>query len=383
MVSLPGFSLPQESHGALKAAERRELALGQNINLMTHFILLRFSEHPELQVILFSLFLGIFFMTLVWKLGLIVLIAVESHLHSPMYFFLGNLSFIDVSYTSSIAPKTLCDFFREQKTISLMGCAAQFFFFIGMGTRSAASWQPWRTIGSPPCAALQPSLLCAAPPALRSPPCSAQPSLLCAALVTPPSVCGWPSQHTLEASSPDWSRPDLYPGSNSAGYGSFTTFSVTCHPCWSCLVSAPSSAREWPRSFRTSALVVLVCYGYIIAAVTRIRSTPGWTKAFNTCASHLITVTLFYGPGLFAYLHSGVGYSLGLDMVVSLFCGVVSPKAEPHHIQFEKQGDKRCLEKTQGKKPMFTLCLIVPWIKKQFKFSYMYLGIKNKWPTYY
>ena len=114
---------------------RREktVALGQNINLMTHFILLGFSEHPELQVILFSLFLGIFFMTLAWKLGLIVLITVESHLHSPMYFFLGNLSVIDLSYTSSIAPKMLCDFFREQKTISLVGCAAQFFFFIGLG----------------------------------------------------------------------------------------------------------------------------------------------------------------------------------------------------------------------------------------------------------
>lgn len=102
----------------------------------------------------------------------------------------------------------------------------------------------------------------------------------------------------------------------------------------------------------------MVSYGYIIAAVTRIHSTPGWTKAFNTCASHLITVTLFYGPGLFAYLHSGVGYSPGQDMVVSLFYGVVSPKAEPHHIQFEKQGDKKDTLKKLKEGSRCSLCVL-------------------------
>ena len=130
------------------------MVLGQNISLMTNFILLGSSEHPELQVILLILFLGIFFMTLAWNLGLIVLIAVESPLHSPMYFFLGNLSFTDLSYTCSIAPKMLCDFFEEQKTISFAGCAAQLFFFLGTGARSAASWQPRRLTGLPPSAAL-------------------------------------------------------------------------------------------------------------------------------------------------------------------------------------------------------------------------------------
>lgn len=66
------------------------MALGQNISLMSNFILVGFSEHPDLQVTLFILFLGIFSVTLAWNLGLIILIAVESHLHSPMYFFLGS-----------------------------------------------------------------------------------------------------------------------------------------------------------------------------------------------------------------------------------------------------------------------------------------------------
>ena len=75
--------------------------------MMTNFILLGFSEHPELHTFLFVLCLGTYFMTLAWNLGLIVLIRMEPQLHSPMYFFVGNLSFVDISYTSSVAPNAL------------------------------------------------------------------------------------------------------------------------------------------------------------------------------------------------------------------------------------------------------------------------------------
>ena len=107
--------------------------MGRNISMMTNFILLGFSECPELQIFLFVLCLGTYFMTLAWNLGLIVLIRMEPQLHSPMYFFVGNLSFVDISYTSSVAPKMPCDFFKDLKTISFVSCAAQLFFFIGMG----------------------------------------------------------------------------------------------------------------------------------------------------------------------------------------------------------------------------------------------------------
>lgn len=99
----------------------------------------------------------------------------------------------------------------------------------------------------------------------------------------------------------------------------------------------------------TSALVVLVSYGCIIAAVTRIRSTPGRAKAFNTCASHLSTVTVFYGSGLFAYLHSGVGYSPGQNMVVSFFYGVVSPMLNPIIYSLRNKEIKDALKKLKEK----------------------------------
>lgn len=187
------------------------MAPGRNSGVMTGFILSGFSEHPELKIVLFVLFLGIFFTALAWTPALIILTSMESHLHSPKYFFLGNLSFVHISYASSIVPKTLCDFVKEQKTVSCVGCASQFFFFSGMGG-SVVSWQLWHKTNT-----LQPS-------ALHSP--------------------HGPHPPTLEDSShwtgPNWLyilAPLLW------AHESLTTSSATCHPCWSCLVLIPSSAR--------------------------------------------------------------------------------------------------------------------------------------------
>ena len=118
MVSLPGFSLPQESHGALKAAERRELALGQNINLMTHFILLGFSDRPHLERILFVVILIAYLLTLVGNTTIILVSRLDPHLHTPMYFFLAHLSFLDLSFTTSSIPQLLYNLNGHDKTIS-------------------------------------------------------------------------------------------------------------------------------------------------------------------------------------------------------------------------------------------------------------------------
>ncbi|MBZ3879720.1 Olfactory receptor 5A1 [Sciurus carolinensis] len=83
------------------------------------FVLLGLSDDKELQLILFSVFLGIYLVTLTWNLGLIILIRLDFHLQTPMYFFLSFLSFIDACYSSSIVPRMLADFLKDEKTISL------------------------------------------------------------------------------------------------------------------------------------------------------------------------------------------------------------------------------------------------------------------------
>ncbi|TEA34091.1 hypothetical protein DBR06_SOUSAS2310216, partial [Sousa chinensis] len=122
---------------------------------VTMFILLGFADHPELQAPLFVTFLGIYLVTLAWKLALIFLIRGDTHLHTPMYFFLSNLSFVDICYSSALAPKMLTDVFQEQKTISFLGCAAQFFFFVGICLTEcflliSMAYNRYATISSPP-----------------------------------------------------------------------------------------------------------------------------------------------------------------------------------------------------------------------------------------
>lgn len=313
MVSSLGFSLPQESpFGALKSAERSYMAMGRNISTMTDFILLGFSEHAELQVFLFVLFLGIYFMTLAWNLGLIVLIRMESHLHSPMYFFLGNLSFVDILYTSSVAPKMLCDFFKEQKTISFVGCAAQFFVFVGMGGTeccllAAMAYDRYAAISNP---LLYTALM--SPTTCVGMAITAYTGGFLTGLVQTSSIfqlhfCGSRVMNHFFCDLP----PLLVLSCSSTFLSQVVNFLVVC------------------AVGGTSALVVLVSYGYIIAAVMNIHSTQGRTKAFNTCASHMTTVILFYGSGLFSYLHSSAGYSRDRDKVVSIFYGVVIPMLNP------------------------------------------------------
>ncbi|XP_076970967.1 olfactory receptor 5A1-like [Tamandua tetradactyla] len=318
------------------------MAMGRNISMMTHFILLGFSEHLELQSVLFVLCLGIYFMTLVWNLGLLVLIKMDLHLHSPMYFFLGNLSFVDISYTSSIAPKMLCDFFKEQKTISFVGCAAQFFIFIGMGGTeccllAAMAYDRYAAISNP---------------------------LLYTALMSPTVCVGMAST--------------AYAGGFLTGLAQtssvfrlrFCRSRIINHffcdlpplldlSCSSTFLSQVINFLVVCAVGGTSAVVVLVSYGYIIASVMKIHSNQGRTKAFNTCVSHLTTVILFYGSGLFSYLHSSAGHSKDQDKVVSMFYGIVIPMLNPIIYSLRNKEIKEALEKLKKKKSMSSLCHLV------------------------
>ena len=101
----------------------------ENSAVKTQFFLLGFSDHTELQSALFAVFVSVYSVTLMGNLGMILLITISPHLHTPMYFFLHILSFIDACYFSVIAPKLLVDLVSDKKTISYNGCAAQLYFF--------------------------------------------------------------------------------------------------------------------------------------------------------------------------------------------------------------------------------------------------------------
>ena len=119
--------LQQRSQGS----EWTEMA-GNNFTEVTFFILSGFANHPELQISLFMTFLFIYLFTVLGNLGLILLIRIDSQLHTPMYFFLSNLAFIDVFYSSTVTPKALVNLQSIQKIIPFIGCFVQMYFFVGL-----------------------------------------------------------------------------------------------------------------------------------------------------------------------------------------------------------------------------------------------------------
>ncbi|XP_049748012.1 olfactory receptor 1440-like [Elephas maximus indicus] len=278
----------------------------------TRFILLGFYEFPKLTILLFSIFLGIYLLTVTWNLGLITLIRMDSHLHTPMYFFLSNLSFLDICYVSTISPRMLSDFFKKHNFISFMGCTIQYFFFSILGLTESSllasmAYDRYAAICNP---------------------------LLYTAIMSP-TVClkmlvgSWISGFfgsliqlcallQLHFCGPDvinhffCDLPQLMILSCSDTFFLQVIFSVLT------VIFG-----------LTSVLVIMISYGYIILTIFTISSAEGRSKAFNTCASHLTAVTLFYASGTFVYLWPSSDDSLSQSKLASILYVVVIPMLNP------------------------------------------------------
>ncbi|ELK15831.1 olfactory receptor 5A1 [Pteropus alecto] len=308
-----------------------------NSSSVTEFILLGFADHPELQAFLFVTFLGIYLVTLAWNLALVFLIRGDTHLHTPMYFFLSNLSFIDISYSSTVAPKMLTDFFQAQKTIPFWGCAAQFFFFIGLGLTecfllTAMAYDRYAAISSP--------LLYAA---IMS-------QGLCARMVLGAYVGGFLSS-LVQASSIFRLH---FCGPNVINHFFCDLPPVLALSCSDIFLSQVVNFLVVATVGGTSSLILLVSYGYIAAAVLKIRSAEGRRKAFNTCAAHLMVVALLFGTALFMYLRPSSSYSLGRDKVVSVFYTLVTPMLNPLIYSWRNKEIKEALGKVLERKKAFS-----------------------------
>ncbi|KAM4847933.1 olfactory receptor 5A1 [Urocitellus parryii] len=308
-----------------------------NSSSVTMFILLGFTDHPELQDFLYVTFLSIYLVTLAWNLALIFLIRGDAHLHTPMYFFLSNLSFIDICYSSTVAPKMLTDFFQEQKTISFLGCAAQFFFFVGMGLTecfllTAMAYDRYAAISSP---LLYTTLMSQG---------------LCARMVVGAYMGGFLSS-LIQACSIFRLH---FCGSNVINHFFCDLPPILALSCSNTFLTQVVNFLVVVAVGGTSFLVLLVSYSYIVSAVVKIRSVEGRWKAFNTCASHLIVVTLLFGTALFMYLRPSSSYSLGRDKVVSVFYSLVIPMLNPLIYSLRNREIKDALWKVMGRKKVFS-----------------------------
>ncbi|XP_062053892.1 olfactory receptor 9G19-like [Lepus europaeus] len=284
----------------------------KNFTEVKEFILLGFTADLRFQRVLFFIFLIIYVFSLLGNITLISLICVDFWLHTPMYFFIGNLSFLDLWYSSVYAPKILMTCLSDDKSISLAGCLAQFFFSAGLAYSecyllAAMAYDRYVAISSP--------LLYA----------QAMSPRLCASLVAASYLGGFVNSTIITTETFALS----FCGSNI-----IDDFFCDLPP----LVKLACDVKESYQAVLyfilasnviTPTILILASYLFIIAAILKIRSTQGRLKALSTCGSHLMAVTLYYGSILFIYSRPSTSYALERDKVVSVFYTVVIPLLNP------------------------------------------------------
>ncbi|XP_049993339.1 olfactory receptor 5B3-like [Alexandromys fortis] len=288
------------------------MTLMQNRTEVTHFLLLGLTDEPELQIPLFITFFLIYTITLVGNLGIILLIVLDSRLHTPMYFFLGNLSFVDFCYSSAVTPTVMTGLLVGDKVISYNDCAAQMFFFVAFATvenyllasmaydRYAAVCKPLYyattmttsvyvclSIGSYFCGFLNASIHIGDTFSLY----------FCGAYVVHHFFCDIPAVMVLSCSDRHVSELVL------VYVVSFNIFFAL--------------------------LVIWISYIFIFITILKMQSSAGYRKALSTCASHFTAVSIFYGTIIFMYLQPSSSHSMDTDKIASVFYTMIIPMLNP------------------------------------------------------
>ncbi|XP_034981261.2 olfactory receptor 5AP2-like isoform X1 [Zootoca vivipara] len=305
----------------------------KNHTSVTEFILVGFMDHPELQIPLFVLFLGIYITTLVGNFGMVLLIWIDARLQTPMYFFLSNLSLVDVGYSSVIAPKMLMTFVSENRTIPFIECAVQFYFFCIFVTNECCllgvmAYDRFVAICNP--------LLYH----------TAMSKRLCILLVILSYVTGFVNStaQTIFIFSLSFC------GSNVINH-----FFCDIPPILKLSCSDIHSTDIVHFTLSTivvmsTILIVLVSYISIVTTILKINSAEGRRKAFSTCASHIMAVTIFYGTLIFMYLRPTSGYTMDQDKIISVFYTLVIPMLNPLIYSLRNREVKEAVKKLIQKK---------------------------------
>ncbi|KAM4857026.1 olfactory receptor 7D4-like [Urocitellus parryii] len=284
----------------------------ENRTLLSQFLLLGLSEDPDLQPILFGLFLSMYLVTVLGNLLIILAIFCDSHLHTPMYFFLSNLSFVDICFTSTTVPKMLVNIQAQRKDISYTECLTQvyfFMFFAGMDNFLLTVMAYDRFVAI--CHPLNYMII-------MSPHFCVLLVLLCWLVIFCSSLL-----HILLMKR--------------------LSFSVgTEIPHFFCELAQVLKVASSDTLINNIVLLVataLLCvfpvtgilfsYSQIVSSLLRMSSSVGKSKAFSTCGSHLCVVSLFYGTALGVYLSSAGTHPSNKSTVISVMYTVVTPMLNP------------------------------------------------------
>lgn len=297
------------------------------------FFLGGLSSKPQLQIFLFLLFFLVYLLTLGGNIMIICIVKASPHLHTPMYFFLGHLSFLDVCYSSVTLPKLLETILTRQTPISVSGCFTQAFFILFSATTevfvlSSMAYDRYSAICKPLHYLEIMNITFCWKLVIVSWTIGFFYALIntiallrlqfCGSNIIKHFSCELPSIHSLSCNGPFMNKMLFFVSGSTVGI--------------------------------VSLFLTVLSYIHIISTILKINSREGRHKAFSTCSSHLIVVTLFYGTGYFRYLRPSSASSVVMDEILSIQYSIMTPLLNPIIYSLQNKEVKAAFRKMLRKK---------------------------------
>ncbi|XP_040113661.1 olfactory receptor 8H3-like [Oryx dammah] len=304
-----------------------------NITQVSDFILMGLTDSGEIRLALFTLFLLMYLITVLGNAGMMLIICLDLQLHTPMYFFLIHLSFLDLSFSTAVTPKALDTLLTSNRCISYLNCFLQMNCFVFVGVTECVLLS---SMAYDHCAAICKPLHY---PAIMS-------TRRCCSLVFGSFLIG-----LMDTFVNMLCMSKLHFCDSTVTYHFFCdappVLALSCTDTHGIEIIISICAGS---TLVVSLITISVSYVSILSTILKITSTSGKQKAFSTCASPLLSVTIFYGTMIFTYVKPSKFYSLGKDQVVSVFYSIVIPMLNPLIYSLRNKEVKNALSRVLQKR---------------------------------
>lgn len=283
-----------------------------NSTLVTQFVFVRFSNSPRLQLLFFHLFLLVYLLSLVGNALIVLIVALDGHLHTPMYFFICNLSSVELWYTTVTVPKMLANFLNSPGVISVPNCITQYYFFFSLAATelfilTTMAFDRYAAICRP----------------LHYP------------LLLSPQTCGilagvcWfmgflcPMFPSFLLAKTSFCTPNQI---NHFFCDADQIFRLSCTDTYA--IQAVGYAFSTVIILGTL-VFTMASYAQILATILGMASAAARRKTFSTCTAHLSVVTIYFGTLIFMYVRPAVKYESNINKIVAIFYSVITPLLNP------------------------------------------------------
>ncbi|XP_017825199.4 olfactory receptor 13C3 [Callithrix jacchus] len=312
-----------------------------NQTLLSEFILQGLSGYPKIEIVYFALILVMYLVILIGNGVLIIASIFDSHLHTPMYFFLGNLSFLDICYTSSSVPSTLVSLISKKRNISFSGCAVQMFFGFAMGSTECLflgmmAFDRYVAICNP----------------LRYPIVMSKVAYVLMASVS------WLSGGINSVVQTSLAMRLPFCGNKIINHFTCEILAVLKLACADISLNIITMVISNMAFLVLPLMVIFFSYMLILYTILKMNSATGRRKAFSTCSAHLTVVIIFYGTIIFMYAKPKSQDLIGeeklqaSDKLISLFYGVVTPMLNPVIYSLRNKDVKAAIKYLLNPKPI-------------------------------